>query len=190
MFAAKIFAGAGDAGKYFLRGYACVGQTFDFVEANIAGLAVGLGKGLAEIFGQLFVAAMHATTEMAHMLEQLTRWCDHLSAFFRFQRAFFDQQFPAQYIGGGVEQHTFSLQAVAAGSAGFLLVVLDGFRHGGVDDAAHVAAIDAHAEGHGGGDHVERFRGKVLLGAAPIVGFHAGVIVGGAQAAGLQPARH
>src|SRR5258706_6347384 len=98
MFTAKIFAGASNTRKNFLRGDACVRQAFHFIEANIAGLAVGLGKGLAEIFGQLFVAAMHATTKMAHMLEQLTRWRDPFSARFGLLPAFFNERFPTQHL--------------------------------------------------------------------------------------------
>ncbi len=104
--------------------------------------------------------------------------------------AFFDQRFPAQHVGGGVEQHALGFQAVATGAAGFLLVVLDGFRHGGVNDAAHVAAVDTHAEGDGGGDDVEIFRGEIVLGAAAFVGFHAGVIESGAQPVGLEKRGH
>ncbi len=53
----------------------------------------------------------------------------------------------------------------------------------GVDDAAHVAAVDAHAEGDGRDDDVELLGGERVLRAAALLGLHAGVVGRGAEPA-------
>ena len=56
------------------------------------------------------------------------------------------------HVAARIEQHAIGRQPVAAGAAGFLIVALDVFRQVGVDHAAHVRFVDAHAEGDGGAD--------------------------------------
>ena len=182
---AEAFAGAGDAGEDLLRRDRRIGQAFHFVQTNVTRLAVRLRILLAKIFGQFAVAAVDAGANAAHLIEQLARGGDNLRGAIRVSGAFFNQRFPAQHVGGGVEQDALGFQTVPACAAGFLLVMLDGFRHGGVNDAAHVAAIDTHAEGDGGGNDVDRFRGEIVLGAAALVGFHAGMIECGINSIGL-----
>ena len=46
----------------------------------------------------------------------------------------------------GIDQDAFRLQAVAAGAARFLLVVLERLRRAGVHDEPDIGSIDAHAE--------------------------------------------
>ena len=46
-------------------------------------------------------------------------------------------------------------RAVAAGAADFLVVALDVFGQVVVNHPAHVALVDAHAEGDGGHDHLQ-----------------------------------
>ena len=53
---------------------------------------------------------------------------------------------PLHEIGGRVDQHAFGFEPVAAGAAGFLLIVLERLRRAGMHDEPHVRAIDAHAE--------------------------------------------
>ena len=75
----------------------------------------------------------------------------------------FDQRLPAHDVAAGVEEHALGLEAVASGAAGLLLVVLDRFGHGGVDDGADIAAVDAHAERDGRDDDVDCLAGERLL---------------------------
>ena len=187
---AEALACAGDARKDLLRRNGGVCQPFDFVEADVACPAIRLCEFLAEIFGQFAVAAMDAGAKAAHVIEQIARGGDNLVGRRRLRRRFFNQRFPAHHVGGGIEQHAFGLQAVAPGAAGLLLVMLDGFRHGGVDNAAHVATVDAHAEGHRCGHDVDLFGGKCVLRPAALVGLHAGMIESGALILSLEDRRH
>ena len=56
--------------------------------------------------------------------------------------------------------------------------------------AAHVAAVDAHAEGHRGHHHVQLFLGERLLRLAAIGGLHARVVMRRPQAALAEEAGH
>ena len=96
-----------------------------------------------------------------------------------FGGGFFDEGFPGDGSEAGVKQDTFGLEDhVAAGTAGLLLISLDGFGHGDVQDEADVGAVDAHAEGDGGDDEVAFFLDKLFLHAPAEFGGHAGVIAG------------
>ena len=87
---------------------------------------------------------------------------------------------------GGVaeaeEQQGLGRQAVAAGAAGLLVVALDGLGQVVVDDEAHVALVDAHAEGDGGDDDVHLVAREGVLDAPPLVRRQAGVVGGGVDA--------
>ena len=72
--------------------------------------------------------------------------------------------FQRQEVAAGVEQHALGLQAVAAGPAGLLLVVLQRLGHGRVQHEADVGAVDAHAEGDRGHDHVALLARRTLPG--------------------------
>jgi hypothetical protein len=85
-----------------------------------------------------------------------------------------------------VEENALSRQTVAACAAALLLVVLDRFRHRGVDDAANVAPVDAHAERHGGDDDVELLCREVVLRAAALGRFETGVVGRGLDAVSTQ----
>ena len=63
------------------------------------------------------------------------------------------------------EQHAFRLQPVAARPARLLLIMLDRFRHRGVQDEANVGAVDPHAEGDRGDDHIAVFVAEQVLNA-------------------------
>ena len=77
--------------------------------------------------------------------------------------AFFKDPLPRHEIGAGVQQHALRFETVAPGAAGFLLVMLDRFRHRGVEDEPHIGAVDAHAERHGGHHHIHAFGAKLFL---------------------------
>ena len=83
---------------------------------------------------------------------------------------------PLQEVGGRVEQQALGVEAVAAGAAGLLLVVLERLGRAGVDDEAHVRSIDAHAEGDGGDDDVGALVDEGVLVARALVVGQAGVI--------------
>ena len=55
-----------------------------------------------------------------------------------------------------MQQQAEGVVPVAAGAADLLVVRLDRARRREVDDRAHVGAVDAHAEGVGGDDDLER----------------------------------
>ena len=74
-----------------------------------------------------------------------------------------------------VEQHAAGTGLIAPGAAGFLDVVLERPRHVGVDHEAHVGLVDAHAEGIGGDDHLERAVEEGLLAILLEIGRHAAV---------------
>ena len=65
---------------------------------------------------------------------------------------------PETVVAAAHQQQALGLEAVASGAAGLLLVVLERLRHAGVDDVAHVGAVDAHAEGDRGHHDVARAR--------------------------------
>ena len=66
--------------------------------------------------------------------------------------------------------------------------MLDRLRQSGVDHAAHVAAIDAHAERDGGDDDVEPLLGERFLRTASLRRVHAGVVVRRLESLPRQPA--
>jgi len=57
-----------------------------------------------------------------------------------------EQPFPADPVGGGVQQEALRLEPVAAGAAGLLIVRLERPRNAVMHHEAHVRSIDAHAE--------------------------------------------
>src|SRR5438270_10166803 len=59
-----------------------------------------------------------------------------------------------------------------------------------MDYAADVAAIDAHPECYGRDDYIDFFGGEAVLGGAALVGFHPGVIMGGADFSIIEIIRH
>ena len=90
-----------------------------------------------------------------------------------------DNARPLRGIRSGIEQETFRGLAIAPSSAGFLRVGLDTLGHGGMNNAADVGAIDAHAEGDCGDDDIEAFLLEVFLNALADAGGEAGVVCRG-----------
>jgi len=64
-------------------------------------------------------------------------------------------------VGEGVEEDGAGGEAIAAGAAYLLVVLLDGAGKRGVDDGADVGFVDAHAEGDSGDDYFQ-FAGEEL----------------------------
>ncbi len=97
----------------------------------------------------------------------------------------------AAYDGGvaeAEEQEGLGGQAVAPAAPGLLVVALDGLGQVVVHDEAHVALVDAHAEGDRGDDHRDLVARERVLDAPPLVRRQAGVVRGGVHAVIAQPA--
>src|SRR4030095_5156715 len=119
---------------------------------------------------------MNSIAKPAHVLQQTSRSLDHLLRRGCFRRTFLDQRFPADDICSGIEKHAFRFQAVAPCTAGLLLVVLDGFRHRGMDHSTNVAAINAHSKSDGGNDDIDLLGSEGILSFAAFLGVHTCVI--------------
>ena len=96
---------------------------------------------------------------------------------------------PLGEVAARVEQDTLGFQPVPAGSARFLLVVLDGARRTGVNDIANVRAVDAHAERHRGDHDVGPLLEECLLMTAPHLVWEPRVIRQGMMTESVEPAR-
>ena len=95
---------------------------------------------------------------------------------------------PAE-VGFHRQHHRPRGQPVAPGAAGLLVVGLDAGRDRHVPDRAHVGLVDAHAEGVGGDDHVDRVlaaRHEAPLHHRALVAFHPGVVGERPQAGAAQ----
>ena len=163
-----------------------LGQSFRFAQADIASPAtfialrppVGRIRGV-EMGGQQAVPADRGNgvaADVAQLLIQRPR------AFGRKRPVLFGQGPVRGQVRGREQQRAIRRQAVPAGAARLLLVMLHGARRVGVDHEAHVGAVDAHAEGDGGHDHVQPFVHEVVLGATPFFRVQAGVVGGAGQA--------
>jgi hypothetical protein len=80
-----------------------------------------------------------------------------------------DHRPPDDGVGGGVEHHALRFESIAPGAPALLLVVLDRFRHAGVEHESDVGAIDAHSKGDGGHDQIALLRRELFLCSAPLL---------------------
>ena len=134
-------------------------------ETDVAGAAALAVVRLAEVRDERTMPAHGLLAEGVHLAELAERAGRRLGAVGR------HHGLPQAVVAAAHQQQTLGLQAVAAGAAGLLLVVLERLRHAGVDDVADVGAVDAHAEGHGGHHDVGALvHERVLVGAALVVG--------------------
>lgn len=179
-----------DAGEDFLSDDLGIGNFVEFVEADIAGGATSGGIGgrvlLAEVLTECTMATTGGGGDTLHLgnefLLSLDDFLGHIDV--GLGGGAIDELKPLGRVGGGVEQDTLGGEAIAASAAGFLLIGLDAFGHGGVYYAAHVGAIDTHAEGDGSDDDVQAFGGEVVLDFEARFGVESGVVCSGIQAAG------
>ena len=74
-----------------------------------------------------------------------------------------------------IEQQGVGRHAVAARTSDFLIVTLDVARHVAVDDKAHIALVDAHAEGDGGAHDFQVVVDEVALDALFLLDTHGGM---------------
>ena len=84
-------------------------------------------------------------------------------------------------------EHALGFEAVAAGAARLLLVVLERLRRAGVQHEPHVGSIDAHAERDRRDDDVDVLVEERVLIAMPLLVGQPGVIGDGAIALLAQP---
>ncbi len=101
-----------------------------------------------------------------------------------------DQRTHHGRVAEAEEQQGLGRQAVAAAAPGLLVVALDALGQVEVHDEAHVALVDAHAEGDGGDHDEDVVAGEGVLDAAALVGGQAGVVGGGRHAGRRELAGH
>ena len=132
--------------------------------------------GLAEVGDERPVTADGVLTEGVHLPELAQRGRRRLGPLGG------EDGLPQPVVAAAVQQQALGFQPVAAGPARLLLVVLERLGHAGVDDEAHVGAVDAHAEGDGGHHDVRPLVHEgVLVGPSLLVG-EPGVIADRSQA--------
>ena len=127
-----------------------LGHRFQLAEAVVAGAAVVASDRPRRNSRRGAVPAADAGGVALHVAQQLAALGAQLAVPL-------EHHAPLQEVGGRVDEHALGLEAVAAGAAGLLLVVLERLRRAGVHDEAHVGAVDAHAEGDRGDDDVDVF---------------------------------
>ena len=138
------------------------GHRLELAEAVVAGAAVVLGERLAEIADQALVAAADAGGVALDVAQQAAARVRQLAVLL-------EHHPPLEEVRARGDQHALGLEAVAAGAARFLLVVLERLRRAGVNHEAHVRAIDAHAERHRRDDQVDLFVQERVLVAMPVL---------------------
>ena len=94
---------------------------------------------------------------------------------------------PLHEVSGRVDEDALGFESIAAGTARFLLIVLERLRRAGMHDEAHIRTIDAHAESDRGHDDVGVLVEEGILVAAALAVGEAGVIGLGANAGLDQP---
>ena len=130
---------------------------------------------LAEIREQMLVAAADRRRVALHVAQQCAAGVGQLAVAL-------EHDPPLEEVRRRVDEHALGFEAVAAGTAGLLLIVLERLRRAGVHDEAHVGAIDAHAERHGRHDDVGVLVEKRVLIPAALAVAQPGVIGDGPHA--------
>jgi hypothetical protein len=80
-----------------------------------------------------------------------------------------EEELLGPHVGRREEERATGGQAVASGAADLLVIRLERARHVGVRHEAQVALVDPHAEGVGGGDHLDAAREEIVLHAGALV---------------------
>ncbi len=173
---AEALAAAVDAAERFLGGHAGVpGVGRD--EAVVA-VAAGLGVDFAEPGQQHLAPALHGFA----VAEQVVKLVAFEAFAFFAGLGLFDHLLEQHDVAQAVAEPGFGGFAVAAGTAGFLVIPFHGFGQVGVGDEADVGFVDAHAEGDGGAhDDAILAQEAALVGGAHFGG-QAGVVGQGVEA--------
>ena len=151
------------------------------VEADVAVAAV-----VAQVFAE--VAEQHAAAAggglgVAHHAVELVQLDAHVIGGVGTGRdAALDEAARDGCVAEAEEQEGLGGQAVAPRPAGLLVVALDVLGQVVVHHEAHVALVDAHAEGDGGDHHGGLVAGEGVLHRGALLGRHAGVVGGGRHA--------
>ena len=152
----------------------------DLAEADVARATVVALVGLAEVRHERAMSADRLLAERVHLAELAQRPGRRLDALRR------EHGLPQPVVTAADEQQAFGLEAVTAGAARLLLIVLERLRHARVDHVAHIRAIDAHAEGDGGHHDVGPLVDERLLVAAALLVGQPRVVAQRAQSASAQ----
>jgi hypothetical protein len=168
---AEALVDARDAREHFPRDSGRIRDLVHLAQAHVArpaslGAARPSSRGhifLAEILGQRPVPAADARAEPLHLVHELDLRLDDLGGGLLVLGAELDDALPAHDVRRGVEHHALGRQPVAPRAAGLLLVPLDALGHRRVDDATHVAPVDAHAERDGRHDDVDALEAEIVL---------------------------
>jgi hypothetical protein len=163
----EILLHARHARQDLLRRHQGVGHLLGVAQAQVAGVAAGAREVLAEVLHQGLVAADGAAAVAVHVLQVADGAGQERRIDGVLGGGLLEDGAEGDDVGAGVEQDALGLQAVAAGPAGLLLVVLQRLGQGRVQHEAHVGAIDAHPEGHRGHDDVALLARPAFAGRRP-----------------------
>ena len=131
-----------DAREYFL----CVDRDVDACKARPAVAAIFAAFGyacIAEVVDDEVAQALGCMAVVDHLLQA----AEALRLALRLFRRLADEELLRHRVLRRVEQDASPRLAITSGAACLLIVRFDVFRHIVVNDVAHVALVDAHAEG-------------------------------------------
>ena len=97
-----------------------------------------------------------------------------------------DQEVLGAVVLSEPQQHHPRVTAVATGAANLLVVVLEGARHAQVHQQPQVGLVDTHAESAGRDQGINLVGEEGVLHAGARLPLHAGVVVRGPKARGLE----
>ena len=158
------------------------GAGLELVQADVAGAASIFVVPVAEVLGQMPVAAADTRRVALHLPQQLAARVVELAVLL-------EHRAPFHEIGRRVNQQALGFEPVAARASRFLLVVLERSRCARVHDESHVGSIDAHPECDRGHDDVGPLAEERILVAAALAVRESGVIGQGSMADPGQPCR-
>ena len=154
-----------NAGEEFLGRDSGVIRLF-WVETVVAGIAVVVWVGFAEIAEERRATALGTFGVMDHLLELLASD----GAFGG--RFFIDETELLHDIPCAEQEDAIAGKGIAAGAPGFLVVAFDIFWQIVMDDEADVGFVDAHAKGDGGADYLDIIADESFLISGASITFH------------------
>ena len=152
-----------DTGQNLLRHHRGIGHRLRVPQADVACSTGGRFVLLAEVLDQRAVPAGHRRAKVLHHaqvpLRLLRRGPCQVAV----------HPSPEVKVVAAPQQITLGVQPVAAGAAGFLLIVLQRLRRSHVHDEPHVRLVDPHAERHGRHNDVDPLVDERLLVVMPLL---------------------
>ncbi len=167
---AEPLATAVHAAQRLLRGHAGI-PGIGWLQAIVA-VAARLRIGFAEPGQQHLAAALHGFA-VAQQVVELGAF-QRLALFARL--GLLDHLLEQHHVAQAVAEPGFGRFAVAAGTAGFLVIAFHRLGQVGMRHEAHVGLVDAHAEGDGGAHHDAVFAQESALVGRAHLGRQAGVV--------------